>query len=139
VTVIAVLLIVCASLLMILAADVIVAGSPQGRAMLESHGMTPAGNAQGEENLTGRMWLGLVGSGVMLALAIAVLKGQNWGRMLLLCFVPVWIAFTWFQYGFRRYFVAIGVLYLLAAIVLTRPRASEFYAPEGREAAKPRK
>jgi hypothetical protein len=101
VTVIAVLLLLCASLLMVIAGGTIVAGSPQVRKMLADHGITLANNPQAQEMLTNRAWSLLAGSGVILVLAIAVLKRQNWGRLLFLCVVPVWIALTWVQYGFQ--------------------------------------
>jgi len=137
VTVIAIILIICACLLMITAAGAILIGSsPEVRKMLRDRSVTFPDNPQAQRMFAIRGWSLGVGCGVILISVIAVLKRQNWGRLLYLCFVPVWIAFAWFQSGFQRYFVLMGVLYLFALILLTLPKASAFFASGPGQGAK---
>jgi len=80
------------------------------------------------------LWISIRGS-IGVVSGIAILKGLNWGRLLYLCYMPIWIIiltsgsiYVWTQV---RHLPLINIItvafYITALVFLTRPNASAFF------------
>ncbi len=73
----------------------------------------------------------LVGSGVTLAAAIAMLRGLSWGRSIYLLYIPLAHILNWILYGFYLTSLVSLTVYVVFLILLTRPSVNAYFAQAG--------
>jgi len=125
VTVIAIILIVTNALGIV--AGLATAGIPQVREAYEKMGVSVA---------VAIVWA-VASNGLVIIGSIGMLKGMNWGRLLYLVLVPVSIILGWVLMGFQPFSILSVVVYILFAILLTRPQVNAYFSGEGPAASPP--
>jgi fatty acid desaturase len=80
--------------------------------------------------------LPIVGGVTVLAAAIAMLNGLNWGRLLYFATVPLLLVLQWVLGRFTPMQALPIVLYIVFVILLTRPKAAAYFAPGAADAKK---